>query len=157
MSVWYIIYNGQKIGPMTKENIMAYNPTPETQVWREGMANWQPLYTIPELMEMRKESNAPAAGPNTVYTTPPQPQQYVSKSGKDKTVAGILAIFLGWLGIQYFYCGKAAGGILTIVLCIVTCGLWEILTFIQGIMMLMMSQEEFDRKFVDNDKTMPLF
>lgn len=85
------------------------------------------------------------------------PNGYVDTNGKSKVAAGILAILLGGLGIQYFYLGKIGGGFITILLTIVTCGLWEVITFVQGIMMLCMSDEEFARKYVFSDKTFPLF
>lgn len=76
---------------------------------------------------------------------------------KDKTIAGIFAILLGSLGIHYFYLGKITAGILTIILSCCTCGIWSLLMFIQGIMMLVMSDKEFREKYVDNDRTLPLF
>lgn len=156
MSSWYIIYNGQQIGPMTKENIMAYNPSRDTRVWTEGMADWQPLYTVPELMELLNGMNG-----NPVYVPydgvrPPMPPSQ-SYSPKDKTACGILALLLGSIGIQYFYLGKVGGGFLTILLTLVTCGLWQVITFIQGILMLTMSKEEFDRKYVFTNKVLPIF
>lgn len=78
-------------------------------------------------------------------------------SGKSRGVAGLLAIFLGGLGIHYFYVGKGGGGALCILLTIVTCGAWSILTLIQGIMMLTMSSEDFERKYVYSTSTFPLF
>lgn len=159
MSEWYIIYNGQQIGPMTKENLLAYNPSRDTMVWKDGMANWQPIYTIPELMELL--SGGPSVPPINPQpgVTPPKgvPNYYPAAPMKDKTTAGILAILLGGLGIQYFYLGKVGGGLVTILLSFVTCGLWSILTLVQGIMMLTMSNEEFQRKFVQSQSFMPLF
>lgn len=76
---------------------------------------------------------------------------------KDKTIAGIFAILLGSLGIHYFYLGKITAGILTIILSFCTCGIWSLLMFIQGIMMLVMPDKEFQEKYVDNDRTLPLF
>lgn len=76
---------------------------------------------------------------------------------KDKTIAGIFAILLGSLGIHYFYLGKITAGILTIILSCCTCGIWSLLMFIQGIMMLVMPDKEFQEKYVDNDRTLPLF
>lgn len=76
---------------------------------------------------------------------------------KDKTVAGLLAIFLGYLGIQYFYLGKTTAGILSIVISLCTCGVWYVITLIQGILMLTMQEEDFNAKYVDNEKTFPLF
>lgn len=94
-------------------------------------------------------NQAPYGAPGNNY--------YVSNSGKDKTAAGILAILLGGLGVQYFYLGKIAGGFITILLSLVTCGLWPILTLVQGILMLTMSEQEFDEKYVYTDSVFPLF
>ena len=77
--------------------------------------------------------------------------------GKSRGVAGLLAILLGGLGVHYFYLGKVGGGILTILLSIVTCGIWSIINLIQGILMLCMTNEEFERKYVINPSTFPLF
>lgn len=63
---------------------------------------------------------------------------------KSKTVAGILAIFLGGLGIHKFYLGKIGLGILYLVFC------WtyvpEIIGVIEGIMYLCSSDENFQLK-----------
>ncbi|MDE5901987.1 MAG: GYF domain-containing protein [Muribaculaceae bacterium] len=84
----------------------------------------------------------------------PQPGQW---SGKSKVTAGLLAIFLGYLGVQYFYLDKVTAGIITIVLSIVTCGMWSVVTLIQGILMLTMTDRQFDDKYVYNSSTFPLF
>lgn len=77
--------------------------------------------------------------------------------GKCRGVAALLAILVGTLGVQYFYLGKVGGGLLTILLSIVSCGLWGIVVFIQGILMFCMTNEEFERKYVQNPATFPLF
>lgn len=158
MSQWYILYNGQQVGPMTKEQLLSYGLNPNSQVWTTGMPQWAAAYTIPELMSMIN----PAGGQRTTNPTPGGARGYVppyggSVSDKDKTVAGILAILIGGLGIQYFYCGKVAGGLITILLSAVTCGLWSVLMLVQGILMLTMTQAEFDRKYVYSTSTLPLF
>ncbi|MDE6235019.1 MAG: GYF domain-containing protein [Muribaculaceae bacterium] len=166
--MWYIIYNGQQVGPLQKEQLPNYNLTPESMVWCEGMSNWQPAGTIAALADLL----TPQSYGNQTYGTQSsdypnnipygqQPyyggQNYPAPSGKSKVAAGVLAILLGGLGVQYFYLGKVGGGFLTILLSLVTCGAWEIITLIQGILMLCMSDEEFDRKFVYTKKTFPLF
>ena len=78
-------------------------------------------------------------------------------SGKSRGVCALLAIFLGGLGVQYFYLGKTKAGILTILLTIVTCGLWEIITFVQGILMFVMDNRTFVRKYVVSQSTLPVF
>ena len=86
------------------------------------------------------------------------PVSETAKAGKkDKLVAGLLAIVLGGLGIHYFYLGKTTAGVLTIVISLVSCGIWPVVMLIQGILMLIMSEEDFDSKYVDNDRTFPIF
>jgi len=91
-----------------------------------------------------------------------QPQQQVGlfdsgPSGKSRGVAALLCFFLGGLGVHYFYLGKATGGIITLLLTIVTCGLWGIILLVQMIKFLTMSQEEFEQKFVYSQKSFPIF
>lgn len=72
-------------------------------------------------------------------------------------MAALLAIFLGGLGIQYFYLGKVMAGILSIVITLCTCGIWEILTLIQGILMFCMDNQTFEQKYVNTNSSFPLF
>lgn len=81
----------------------------------------------------------------------------MSGAVKDKLTAGILAILLGSLGIHYFYLGKTTAGILTIVISMCTCGIWSVVMLVQGILMLVMDDRSFYSKYVDTDKTFPLF
>lgn len=142
MSMWNIVYNGQPIGPMTTEQLRAYGLNPNTMVQQAGSDQWLPAFNFPELMALIQQNNGFG---------------YVSNSGKDKIVAGILALLIGSLGIHYFYIGKTTAGIITIILSLVTCGFWSIITLIQGIIMLTMDQQQFDHKYVFTDKSFPLF
>lgn len=160
---WYILYNGQQIGPMTEEQLCSYNPTPDTQVWCQGMPQWAPIYTIPELMSIintyrrHAHPNGQNHSDGSNSTPPPSDNFYQPASVKDHTTAGIFALLLGGLGIQYFYIGKTTGGIFCILLSMFTCGLFGILVMVQGIMMLTMTQQEFERKYVNSTSAMPLF
>ncbi|MDQ1161962.1 TM2 domain-containing membrane protein YozV [Chryseobacterium sp. SORGH_AS 447] len=69
-----------------------------------------------------------------------------------KVVAGILGILLGTFAIHKFYLGYTKTGIIQLVLGIVTCGLVGIIGFIEGIIYLTKSDEEFDRTYVQNQK-----
>jgi len=119
------------------------------------MPAWVPAYTIPELMEVI----------NTHPTTTPPPHNAegynslsdTGTSGKSRLAAGLFAILLGTFGIQYFYCGKTTGGIICILLSLVTCGFWSIITLIQGILMIVMNQNEFEQKYVYSTSSFPLF
>lgn len=79
------------------------------------------------------------------------PQQLNQK----KTVTGILAIVLGVFGIHYFYIGKPVAGAISIGAFIVTCGITWIVSLIQGIMILTMSDEDFRKRYLDTDKVFP--
>ena len=68
----------------------------------------------------------------------PEPQQE-----NKKIVAGIFALLLGSLGIHKFYLGYTQEGIIQIVISIVTCGIAGIIPFIEGILYLIKSDEEF--------------
>ena len=74
-----------------------------------------------------------------------------------RVLCGIMAIIFGTLGIQYFIVGKVGAGLITILLSLITCGAWEIITLIQGIMMLTMDNQTFLDKYVNTNKTFPLF
>jgi TM2 domain-containing membrane protein YozV len=66
--------------------------------------------------------------------------------GKNKVVAGLLAIFLGGFGIHKFYLGKPVQGILYIFLFFFF-GISVIISFIEGIIYLTMSDEKFNAKY----------
>lgn len=142
---YFITYNGQTIGPMTKQQIFAYPVTPNTPICTEENQAWQPLYTHPDLMEMLSTS------------TMERNAAEVNTTGKDKTLCGIFAILFGGVGVQYFYLGKITAGFLCILISLVTCGLWSIVTFIQGVIMLTMSQAQFEQKYVLNPSSFPVF
>ncbi len=80
-----------------------------------------------------------------------------SPEGKSRGVTALLALFLGTLGVQYFYLGKVGGGLITILLSCCTCGIWSLLMLVQGILLLCMNNEEFRRKFVLSQSTLPIF
>lgn len=142
MAMYYITLNNQTIGPMSLEQMMAYLVSNDTPVSRDG-GSWMPLYTFPELMEAYRNSGKSIAD-NAEITS-------------KKTLCGIMAIILGGLGVQYFVLGKVGAGFITILLSVITCGLWQILTLIQGILMLCMTDADFKRKYIDSTSTLPLF
>ncbi len=92
------------------------------------------------------------------YQQPYAPPSYTQPvtTSKDHVAAGLLAIFLGWLGIHKFYLGyntsgfimlavSIIGGLLTITLA--TWVIW-IIAIIEGIMYLVKSQTDFEQLYV---------
>lgn len=89
------------------------------------------------------------------YTNPeqghnPQPNNYYRS--EKKLAAGLLGILLGAFGANKFFLGYTTEGIIQIVLNIVTCGLATLIPFIEGIVYLTMTDEQFDRTYVHNKK-----
>jgi TM2 domain-containing membrane protein YozV len=74
------------------------------------------------------------------------PQTTTAGRGKDKMLAGLLGIFLGGFGVHQYYLGSMVTGIIELVL-LPFCGIGAILGIIEGIMILMMPQEEFDARY----------
>lgn len=136
---YFINYNGQIIGPMSAAQVMAYGSNPNTPVSTDGV-NFQPLYAFPELMQHYQMHH-----------------QGSTSTDSKRVLFGVLDIVIGTLGIQYFIINKVPAGLLTILLSIVTCGAWGIITLIQGIMVLCMSDDEFNQKYVCSTSTLPLF
>ena len=101
--------------------------------------------------------------PQYAYQQPPRGSNVFDEgpSGKSRGMAGLLAILLGTLGIHYFYLGKTTGGIVFLLIAVLSCGFLGVLTaiasLIQGIMMFTTSQEEFERKWVNCPSDFPLF
>jgi TM2 domain-containing membrane protein YozV len=65
------------------------------------------------------------------------------KQENKKILAGIMGILFGGFGIHKFILGYTQEGIIQIVVTIVTCGIFSIVGFIEGIIYLTKSDEEF--------------
>ena len=59
----------------------------------------------------------------------------------------------GGLGVHRFILGDTTGGILRIVITLVTCGAGSLIGLIEGIIYLTKSDEEFVATYIDGDKT----
>lgn len=75
--------------------------------------------------------------------------EIIEKPKKDKVVAALLAWFLGIFGAHKFYLGKTAAGVGYLIATFTFIGLLYtgIATLIDFITLLVMSKEEFDRKY----------
>ena len=69
-----------------------------------------------------------------------------------KVVAGICGILLGGFGVHKFILGYTKEGIIQIVITICTCGVGGIIGFIEGIIYLTKSDEEFVNTYVTNKR-----
>lgn len=69
-------------------------------------------------------------------------------NNKSKLVAALLAFFLGYLGVHHFYLGNNKKGFIYLGLCLLF-GISGILAIIDGISILMCSDEVFAQKYVN--------
>lgn len=84
------------------------------------------------------------------------PQQMNTEPTKDKLVAGLLAIFLGTLGIHKFYLGYTKSGVIMLLVSLFTFGIgatvMAVIALIEGILYLTKSDAEFYQTYVQNNK-----
>jgi predicted Zn finger-like uncharacterized protein len=74
---WYIVVEGEQVGPLAEPDIAARlargEITSETLVWKEGFADWVRLSGVPELAQASVSQAAPAAQPAVVLAAEPAP------------------------------------------------------------------------------------
>lgn len=87
--------------------------------------------------------------PREDWNTPSYPK---TQPENKKIVAGVLALLLGSLGVHKFILGYTTEGIIQIVISIVTCGIGGIVPFIEGIIYLTKSDEEFYQTYQVNKR-----
>ena len=76
-----------------------------------------------------------------------QPSADTGSSDTDKVAAGVLALLLGGLGAHKFYQGNTKLGL--IYLCFFWTGIPAVLGLIEGILILIADDEEYEAKFAD--------
>jgi TM2 domain-containing membrane protein YozV len=87
--------------------------------------------------------------PKEDWNTPSYPK---TQPENKKIVAGVLALLLGSLGIHKFILGYTTEGIIQIVISVVTCGIGGIIPFIEGIIYLVKTDEEFYQTYQVNKR-----
>lgn len=85
---------------------------------------------------------------------PSQNQNFSNRNyrSEKKLAAGLLGIFAGIFGANKFYLGYINQGLIQIVLNVCTCGAASVIPFIEGIIYLTMSDEQFDQTYIQNKK-----
>ncbi|MCG7281976.1 TM2 domain-containing protein [Chryseobacterium taklimakanense] len=87
------------------------------------------------------------------YTNPEDNKPNYGYRSEKKIAAALLGIFLGTFGANKFFLGYINEGIIQIVLNIVTCGIASMVPFIEGIIYLTMSDQQFDETYIKNKKS----
>jgi hypothetical protein len=118
MPQWYYGSSAGQSGPVEEHELRALIASggvgPETLVWRDGMKDWLPLQSVPEL---RGDAVSPyqspmAPGPGAYVPGYYQPVAPTSGLAIASMVCGIVAIitcyFAGLLGLPAVICGHLA-------------------------------------------------
>jgi TM2 domain-containing membrane protein YozV len=135
--------------PIWKEGMLTWMPvatTPEfsryftqDQITHARLSSLERLPALPkvELPEAppRPPEPRPAAPAHPSYPLGYQQPQYPAAYGepRSKLVAGLLGIFLGWLGIHRFYLGYSGIGVVMLLISVLTCGVGTMITSIWGL------------------------
>ena len=83
-----------------------------------------------------------------VWNDAPKPSNQENK----KILAGLMGILFGSFAVHKFVLGYTNTGVIQLVLSIVTCGLFGIVGFIEGIIYLTKSDDEFYQTYQANEK-----
>ena len=81
------------------------------------------------------------------WNTPSKPREE-----NKRVLAGIFALILGGLGIHKFILGYTQEGIIQLIIGVCTCGIGGVIGFIEGIIYLTKSDEEFYNIYQANKK-----
>jgi TM2 domain-containing membrane protein YozV len=128
------------------------DPYRETAVAATLSPNKKHCYACANILDVRAEL-CPRCGVRQPYV-PGMPESTAlvpvgtrtpAITTKNRTAAGIFALVLGGVGIHKFYLGQTAAGILYLIFC------WTfipaLIGFVEGVLFLTMSEEEFARKY----------
>ena len=69
-----------------------------------------------------------------------------------KVLAGVLALIFGYLGVHKFVLGYTKEGIIQLILSFITCGFAGIIPFIEGIIYLTKSDQDFYQTYQINKR-----
>ena len=74
---WYIVVEGEQVGPLAEPDIAARlrrgEITGETLVWKEGLADWMKLSSVPELAQMPSSQATPGVQSTSAPAAEPAP------------------------------------------------------------------------------------
>lgn len=142
---WFYAVDGERLGPVTPDQLSTLvangTVTPETLVWREGFASWEPWGKVAEANPL------PAADPNappplaqveTAHEATPDPHwtmdeftEQLAQNGFATSVGGALS--RAWANYKSFF-GLAIGAMLVVVLISMVAGFIPIVGVLSGIL-----------------------
>lgn len=97
---YFIEEDGQRVGPLSYEQLKEKRPSQETLVWFKSLSDWTEIGEIPELNDVLKikieDSSSPPPLPNKASTTV-QPSRHKMFESADSKI-----FFSIWTGVHLF-------------------------------------------------------
>lgn len=152
--LWYYSDGSTRQGPVSEPELASMIASgtvgARTLVWAEGMPDWVEAGTLNDLPDAR--AMAPAPQP-ALRPIPRNGQPDYHAFTQKRIAAGVLGILLGAFGIHKFLLGFTKEGIIMLLVMIFTCGsVSGLIGFIEGIIYLVRSDEEFYRTYVEEGR-----
>ena len=134
---WYTTSAGTVFGPYSAEDIRAW--------LRSGQVSWDTQASRGEGDTWRALSQIAEFNPAPAYGAPVGAPVAAAPGLKDKTIAGILGILLGWAGAHHWYLGNYLLAVIYLVLC--WTGIPSVLGLVEGIIYLTAPDDRFQRNY----------
>jgi TM2 domain-containing membrane protein YozV len=144
---WFYFAGGNQMGPVSSleltELIRHSALNRDSPVWKQGMPQWVAVGYLPQFVGAF--SGFGHSGNQMGINREPHGNRPVTN--KSKTVAIVLALFLGGLGIHHFYLGNTLRGIFLLCLTLFLLGAGALVALIEAIIIACTSREQFDAKW----------
>jgi TM2 domain-containing membrane protein YozV len=149
--------DGKEYAPANEEQLRQWiregRADGQTKAQASGDAEWKRLADFPEFHAALGIS----AGAPPPLSPPAQPHVVLKPPGADKKIAaGICGILLGCFGVHKFILGYTGEAVTMLLITVLTCGIaaapMAIVGFVEGIIYLTKSDEEFVQTYVRNKK-----
>jgi TM2 domain-containing membrane protein YozV len=158
---FYMADGDTRRGPFPMDQLIAQGLRPDMLVWCEGMAEWLPAHSVPELRMLMASPAVPP--PMQAYAVHPDLPGYAGVRPYDRNevnskriTAGVLGILLGGLGIHKFVLGMTGAGLIMLLVTVCSCGFgWivmHVIGLVEGIIYLTKTDEEFYRLYMVEKK-----
>ena len=124
------VRDGDARGPVHAGGVVLAGDTGESSTPKAG---WNPPPGLPDTYQYRPSQYQPSGAVTPAPAGEGQLPVVAAPSPRSKMAAGLLAIFLGPLGIHNFYLGFNKRGLIQLLITVLTLGIGSIVTWIWGL------------------------
>lgn len=106
---WAISTTGERLGPMTLEQLVSLHPQPDTPVWRQGLSDWTAACQVEELRPLFVAAAPPVPPVSAPCQAPaPRPMPYNYQSAANPQQA-MPPTYLAWCIVAMLLCCIVTG------------------------------------------------